>query len=129
MSTTPRAVSQIVFELPFSPISVNGAYATDFKTKRRFKTAKYTAFTKNCVPYLPKERIKGRVEIELNFYFPDKRRRDLDNYIKSMLDTLVLYGVIEDDSNVHRLVAEKYYDKNNPATVIKIVPFKTKDVI
>lgn len=42
-----------------------------------------------------------RVSITLEFYFPDKRRRDLDNYafaFKFIGDALVKRGILPDDS-------------------------------
>ncbi|CAN7359350.1 RusA family crossover junction endodeoxyribonuclease [Paenibacillus sp. LjRoot56] len=42
-----------------------------------------------------------RVSITLEFYFPDKRRRDLDNYafaFKFIGDALVKLGILPDDS-------------------------------
>lgn len=43
----------------------------------------------------------GKVSATFEFYFPDKRRRDLDNYgfaAKFCLDGLVNAGVLKDDS-------------------------------
>lgn len=42
-----------------------------------------------------------RVSITLEFWFPDKRRRDLDNYafaFKFIQDALVKVGILTDDS-------------------------------
>lgn len=37
--------------------------------------------------------------VEIHYFFPDRRRRDPDNYSgKMILDALVSHGVIEDDS-------------------------------
>lgn len=107
-------------QFPFLPVSVNACYGTDFKTRRRFKTKPYTDFIKHFEEYCPKERIEGEIEVEYNFYFPDKRRRDICNYEKALSDTLVHYGVIEDDSNISKMVIERYYDKGKPFTVIEI---------
>jgi Holliday junction resolvase RusA-like endonuclease len=43
----------------------------------------------------------GKVSLTLEFFFPDKRRRDPDNYgfsAKFLLDGLVKAGVLTDDS-------------------------------
>lgn len=47
------------------------------------------------------------------FYFPDKRKRDVDNCIKAGMDAVTrALGV--DDSNVDEVHAYKSYDKHNP---------------
>ncbi len=46
---------------------------------------------------------KTRLEILIEAYPPDKRRRDLDNILKSLLDSLQFAGVYEDDSQIDRI--------------------------
>jgi len=108
------------FELPFLPPSVNTAYYTDFKSGTRHKSKKYREFKKDLEAFLPKGEVKGEIQVEYNFYMPDKRRRDVANYEKVLTDCLVSYGVIEEDSLIQRMVLEKYFDKGMPATVIQI---------
>jgi crossover junction endodeoxyribonuclease RusA len=43
------------------------------------------------------------VSIELAITPPDKRNRDLDNYIKPVLDVLEASGILENDNMVKRL--------------------------
>lgn len=64
----------------------------------------------------------GRVEIAFNFYCKDNRRRDLDNMISSVQDSLVRAGVIKDDSwQVLTIVgATGAYDKDRPRVEIFI---------
>ena len=65
---------------------------------------------------------KEKAVVTLTYYFPDKRRRDSDNYAgKLILDGLVRAGIIEDDSfdNV-QLVLRGGYDKENPRTEIEV---------
>ena len=45
-----------------------------------------------------REPLRGRLSIGIIAYAPDKRRRDLDNILKSLLDAIASAGVIEDDS-------------------------------
>lgn len=45
----------------------------------------------------------GRLAVEIEAHVPDKRRRDLDNLFKSVLDSLTHAGVWLDDSQVDEL--------------------------
>jgi Holliday junction resolvase RusA-like endonuclease len=60
--------------------------------------------------------------VTITYFFPDKRRRDPDNYSgKMILDPLTREGYITDDSFDHvelRLVGS--YDKKNSRTEIEI---------
>ena len=51
---------------------------------------------------------KGPYCISINAHPPDKRRRDLDNLLKPILDALVDYGAIEDDSQVDDLRIQRF---------------------
>ena len=48
-------------------------------------------------------RINNHVAMTVLLHAPDRRRRDVDNYAKSLLDSLVKSGVLEDDSVVRDL--------------------------
>jgi crossover junction endodeoxyribonuclease RusA len=56
--------------------------------------------------------LTGQLAIEIRAYPPDKRKRDLDNILKSLLDSLTHAGLIVDDSQfdaiaIARLPSEK----------------------
>jgi len=57
--------------------------------------------------------LTGELEVNMKLYFKDKRKRDIDNFNKLILDagTGILW---EDDSQIQKLVIEKFIDKNNP---------------
>lgn len=52
--------------------------------------------------------LEGALEIELEFYPPDYRRRDLDNLLKCTFDTLQHAGIYRDDSQITKLTAYKH---------------------
>jgi crossover junction endodeoxyribonuclease RusA len=66
-----------------------------------------------------KKVFKGDVEMTIMLYFGDKRRRDVDNYNKLILDSLegICY---KDDKQVQTLVVTKMYDKEIPRSEIYI---------
>ena len=43
------------------------------------------------------------VAVDIEAFMPDRRRRDLDNLLKSLLDSLTHAGVWQDDDQVHDL--------------------------
>lgn len=51
--------------------------------------------------------VTARVEILIEAYPPDKRKRDLDNILKPLLDVLQDYGVFEDDEQVDILTIRR----------------------
>lgn len=69
----------------------------------------------------PKKPLKKAI-VHIQYYFPDRRRRDPDNYSgKMLLDPLVREGILQDDSfnNIElRLSAE--VDTQDPRTEITV---------
>jgi Holliday junction resolvase RusA-like endonuclease len=104
-----RQVAQCVsYRLPF-PLSVNNLF---FNTKRgRVKTTRYQAWLREVSSVLKSQGlvyIPGKVTVRILLIRPDKRRRDVDNYGKSLIDSLVLNGIIEDDSLIEKLMLSWY---------------------
>lgn len=54
-------------------------------------------------------------------YPPDKRKRDLDNLPKSILDSLTNAGVYHDDSQIDELIIKRMEVVKNGKTEISIV--------
>ena len=49
----------------------------------------------------------GRIALSMDAFPPDRRRRDLDNIQKPMLDALEHAGVYEDDSQIDLLITRR----------------------
>ena len=47
---------------------------------------------------------KNRLFIEIDAFPPDKRKRDLDNLLKSLLDALQYANVYEDDNQIDKIL-------------------------
>ena len=94
----------ISFELPWPP-SINNywrrhgnTYFISIKGKKYREDVVYS-----CFRY--KDHFKDDVKISINIdaFPPDKRRRDLDNVLKALLDSLQHAKVFKDDNQIDRL--------------------------
>jgi len=57
------------------------------------------------------------LSVEIALGPPDRRKRDLDNLIKPILDLCCKHGLMQDDCDVHRLLAYWCRDIDNGARV------------
>jgi Holliday junction resolvase RusA-like endonuclease len=87
------------------PISINTAYGTDFRSKRRFKTCKYKEWEKLADQYLwtqKKEFFNCKVQVTYEVWQPkDSRVRDLSNLLKVTDDYLVSRNILKDDRYIY----------------------------
>lgn len=69
-------------------------------------------------------KISGPVAVMLDFYPPDRRKRDLDNQFKCLFDSIVNAGCIEDDACITELHAYKRepIDNRSGMNFIRIIP-------
>lgn len=95
-------------ELPYPP-SVNHYWGQ--KGKIRFLTAKAKQFRQEVVQIILDEAkdidYDGPVKLDITLYPPDKRKRDIDNTLKPILDALEHANVYTNDVNVHELSVRK----------------------
>ena len=97
----------IVLELPYPP-SVNHYWT---HTRRgTFISAKGMAYRQEVQFVLRRAKIfkplEGMLELKLKLLPPDKRKRDIDNVLKAILDSLAKGGLMRDDNQVKRLGVE-----------------------
>lgn len=96
----------IVLLLPWPPgvnamwRSINGRSILS-KAGREYREAGLTALLTQRRPILP---LQSRLGVTLTVWAPDRRRRDLDNIPKGVLDLLTHAGVYVDDSQIDRLL-------------------------
>lgn len=85
----------------------------------------YANYERECGKFLKKYKssIDYSINLKVEFYVPDKRRRDIANYVEAIQDILVKYEVLKDDN--HNIVTSldgtrMYIDKLNPRVEVEI---------
>ena len=68
-----------------------------------FRMATAVAARKICPQGMKSPRMTGRIKVRIDLFPPDRRRRDLDNVLKCLLDALMYAGCYEDDSQIDDL--------------------------
>ena len=79
-------------------------------------------YRKKVMQYLKSrgiEKLIGPLSINIELYTPDRRRRDIDNVLKAMLDSLQWGRVFEDDNQIFRLAIEKILPEVKPKGKLK----------
>ena len=104
--------------IPLMACSVNKYYRT-FRG-RVLISADGREFKKQIAMFLEgHEKVIGKIELQLVFYFKDKRKRDVDNYAKVLIDCLknVLF---EDDDMIYKLYMEKHIGTGDDRILVNI---------
>lgn len=104
----------VIIRLPY-PVSVNAMYR-NVRGRGRVKTKKYLDWIgRSAFSYIKKPFDECVVHIKVKR--PDKRKRDIDNIAKGILDLLVHCCVLSDDRCVEKLIIEWVYDGPDGATI------------
>ena len=95
-----------MFIFPYPP-SVNSYWG--FSGSHRFLTPKAKAFKAEVVLASIGHQKYGsdRLSVSITLNPPDKRIRDIDNSIKSLLDAMCQAGLFDDDSQIDKLLVER----------------------
>lgn len=91
--------------LPYPP-SVNTYWG--FQGSHRYLTAKAKFFKSAVRSRFLETKHKGfgnkKLFVSIYLHAPDRRRRDIDNHVKSLLDACTQANIMDDDSQVDRLL-------------------------
>jgi Holliday junction resolvase RusA-like endonuclease len=97
----------ITLELPWPP-SVNHYYKhVGNKVLISKEGRQYREVVANRIKAAGIKKIMDKVEVAIQLYPPDRRRRDVDNVLKCLLDSFTIGGIYEDDSQIYFLSIEK----------------------
>ena len=61
----------------------------------------------------------GKVSVEIIFQFKDRRKRDIDNHLKTILDAIKGH-LFEDDSEIYEIRATKQIGCASDVIVVKV---------
>lgn len=95
--------------MPWPP-SVNSLYFQGKTHGQKFLSKKgreYKAAIRDLLGSDDLDPMLGSLEVTIHLYPPDSRVRDLDNYVKPVLDGLKFLELIEDDSQIDALYVYK----------------------
>ena len=70
------------------------------------------------------KKLTGRLNVEVQVYVPDNRRRDLDNLCKSLLDALQKADVYKDDEQIDKLLIMRRGVIKGGKTIVTISEIK-----
>ena len=121
-------MSSISIELPYPP-SINhywrrvGNRTLISKEGRRFRKRVLAILSVR-----KHEPMTGSLTVRIVAHPPDRRRRDLDNITKALLDALEHGGIYEDDSQIDRLSIERASVVPGGSVIIGITQIKEEIV-
>lgn len=108
-----------VFVLPW-PMSVNNLFL-NVQGRGRVPTKRYEEWKREAALVLMAQRPKkhvGPVHVSIELCPPDRRKRDLDNALKCVLDALTTNQIITaDDSTILRSLEAKWVETGDPCRV------------
>lgn len=112
----------IKLELPYPP-TVNHYYGQRPRGGRYIKQAGQ-AFRVEVLAVAMQSKacnyIIDDIEVDIEVYPPDKRKRDLDNINKALLDALESAGVFKDDSQIVKLISTKHKNVTGGKVIVRI---------
>lgn len=99
-------MEEVILHLPFPP-TVNSYYGTS-RSGVKYITKKGRQFREmveeGIMEQVGRMGMDQPIHLEVVLHPPDGRRRDLDNYMKALLDACTVAGLWEDDVLIDQLV-------------------------
>lgn len=92
-------------EIAMSPPSVNHYWMAN--GKRRYISARGKAFQSFVALLVKAKYSTSRLKMSVVFHFPDSARRDIDNHLKALLDSLVKAGLCHDDEQFDGIIVKR----------------------
>lgn len=86
---------------------------------QQFRTAVHVA----VLQARANKKLAGRLAVSVELYPADKRKRDIDNCLKSLLDALAHSGVYLDDSQIDQLTVIRKENTKGGKCLVKIGEF------
>ena len=116
-------MGEIHFDLHGVIPSKKNSRITQRSTGRSFPSAKYTAWHRESMKYLPRVKASDNpLHIRIDFRLDSLRARDLSNMTESVMDLMVDAEIISDDNwkVVPRLTLSGKLDRNDPGATVTI---------
>lgn len=76
--------------------------------------------------HTPFIKLEGRLAVLIELTAPDKRKRDLDNHVKAVLDALEHAGVYENDSQIDELRVKRLHVESPGCCDVTITELTTE---
>lgn len=120
-----KPLAGLAFQLPYPP-SVNHYYRnvrgrTLISQEGRNYRSHVGVLATACEP------LAGRLRLELDVHPPDRRRRDLDNALKAVLDSLQHAGIYKDDFQIAELHVRRMAVKAGGAVDVRLTVLANAD--
>lgn len=104
-NTTHQEKTILDCEIATIPPSVNHYWVAS--GKRRYLSDKARDFHDVVSMLVPRINTAARLKLEVTFHFPNRLRRDIDNYLKATIDSLVKCGLCVDDEQFDELIVRR----------------------
>ena len=109
-----------VYELPFPP-SVNHYWRrVGYRTLISREGREFRRKVCSILAAGGGQALTGPIAVRIEAYPPDRRRRDLDNLLKSTLDALEHGGAYEDDGQVDLLVVSRQEPVDGGRLIVRL---------